>query len=336
MSDTASDESNRWVGIKCKNLKHIGLNAKSNYITDGVLDLVALTGATLESIDGYIRAGALSGMVLAQQVARWCPNLRSFHAHTYWLNAAAVVGLLVACPNLTDLNLGSYSTMNDADLQAIAAAAGGRLQSLSISSQDTITGNGLSVILSTSPKLHTLIVEMVPGLTGSLFYTLAAHCPLLHTLFIDDGSNFSDADIQALASGCRQIRNFALNYSGITRKGLKALLLSCPQLRLLNINESRFMTGGGVGLIPDYARHIEELHVDECRLHIGGLLHIAENCRKLRYLEVNKKVLDRAEESGIDVSRFFRKSVTVEDAGYGLRDEDGEYYSDLDDFGDSL
>lgn len=187
---------------------------------------------------------------LAETCKRACKKFTSLELYFHSRIKKEDIKTLESFPQLrelvTNVNF-KDSEITDSELQFLTKECP-NLKVIHLSLCHKISDEGLKAIGENCPHLQRLNVFQCNKINGSGFQFLAQGCPGLTSLKISGSKNIMDDHLETLTKGCAKLEEFCYDTfsSKITDKGFKALLMNCPDLRVLqmtgNITSEGFQT----------------------------------------------------------------------------------------------
>jgi F-box/leucine-rich repeat protein 2/20 len=215
-------------------------------------------------------------------VAAACQHLESLRLWIRGTNAThdTVMALARSLPLLQELGL--VLKVNDRLLAALAANCP-RLRVFSIEHSE-VTDDGWAAALARWPELERLKIGGFTQLTLASFRAIGASLPRLRAFasYVPFDPAGSDACVQAVAEGCRLLRELDLTgWDGITDAALLAVASRCPLLERLTLSGCTGLTHVGFAAVATECPRLAVLRASDCKLLtdesiVGGLVHCKE------------------------------------------------------------
>eukprot|EP00899_Mesostigma_viride_P008072 jgi/Mesvir1/17266/Mv07675-RA.1 len=270
-----------------------------------------------------------------------CHQLQSLALSGQVTEVTAAV-LAPHCSQLTSLSINTKAP--DASLGAFAGCCP-LLKQLCLGK---VTDAGMLAVATHFPRLQSVNVWGCRGLTDASMTELVTNCPRLRRLVLS-ASAVGDRTVLAAGQHCPDLRILDLSYLPLSAAGnagpwgggnlldprqaseeqvrardagLACVLRNCLSLEVLVLNGCRGWSDGGIAVVGDGCKRLQELHLAYCRgcftprglagmaprlgalerLHAPGcdavtdesVIALAENCPRLSFVEVSGcKVGDR-------------------------------------------
>ncbi|PFH37829.1 leucine rich repeat-containing protein [Besnoitia besnoiti] len=176
-------------------------------------------------------------------IADHCPNLTSLNlGFCSGVNDLSVCSLLSCCPMLRTLVLND-ARISDVALEAIGKCLGENLFELALHRSDRITNEGLKALAKFCPNLALLSLSACPQITDAGVIHIALSCRKLLKLRLD-GTRVTDLAIRAVAQNLHRLRYLHLQrcgsvsgdslrcFSAETHPCLKCIELSDPHRKI--------------------------------------------------------------------------------------------------------
>lgn len=287
----------RVIGQNCKNLKRFDGNYnQENGTLDAWIQLLTMTGATLESVRGEPPYQPFNQHLISV-VAKCCPNLRSYEVKGIYLTPGSLRTLMENCPHLTSLET-TNSRMADEGLQVLAELGTG-LKTLILTSSGEFTDEGMVAMLKTCTQLQILDLYGVFSLSLPTFRAIGQYCPLLEELELSCQEGLTGAGLCAIARGCPRLRLVGIGGTAITNRGLADLLRTCPRLVSLGLDNCPFIDEKGLLSIPKLRPEIADLSIAHADISLKGLRTLAKGLKKLRYIDLEGCCTTSADLKGV-------------------------------------
>nr|CEL66724.1 TPA: F-box/LRR-repeat protein 20, related [Neospora caninum Liverpool] len=173
-------------------------------------------------------------------IAEYCRNLTSLNlGFCSGVNDLSVCCLLQSCPSLRTLVLND-ARISDVALKAIGDCLGENLFELALHRSDKITNEGLRVLARACPNLVLLSLSSCSQVTDAGVVEIAESCRRLLKLRLD-GTRVTDVAIRAVGQSLRRLRYLHLQRcSHVTGESLSFFSAEThPCLKCIELSESR-------------------------------------------------------------------------------------------------
>ncbi|KAK9826084.1 hypothetical protein WJX81_000531 [Elliptochloris bilobata] len=228
-------------------------------VTDALL--LPLRGAELEvlNLNGCQQVtdegvAALAGTALRRLELYW--NLR--------VTDGLLQALARASPRLEVLNLSGCKQVTDAGVAGVARACP-RLTHVDLTRCLAVTPAGYAELARHSPQLRELRAYACAAVNDTVLEVFSVLSEL-RLLDLCGAHLVTDAGIQALARGCRQLSSINLTWCvQVTDAGVCAVAAGCPSLELLSLHGLRGITDAAVSALAAHcAGTLHSLDLSGC------------------------------------------------------------------------
>ncbi|XP_020592639.1 EIN3-binding F-box protein 1-like [Phalaenopsis equestris] len=196
------------------------------------------------------------------------------------------------CPNLTSLTIDSCSGIGNDGLQAVGHGCS-KLFSVSIKDCPLVGDKGVSSLVSyASSSIRKIKLQNV-NISDVSLAVIGHYGKAVTNISLIFLQNVSERGFWVMGNAFNMVNLTSCTISccpGITDRGLEAIAKGCPNLKLLSIKRSSYLSDAGLKSFTGYAKMLERLQLEECNgITLVGVLEGLLNCyAKLKSLALIK------------------------------------------------
>lgn len=199
--------------------------------------------------------------------------------------------VLERCHKLTSLDVCGCSCINSICHSTITNIQSSNntyfnVKYLDLSDCIAVDDLGLRALSLTCKLLETLHIRRCPRITDVGMQHIASHCLGLKYLSISDCHKVRDFSLREIAKYCSSLRYLSLMRCAVTDAGIKVIGKGCSNLRYLNVRGCAGVSDVGVIHIAQNCLKLRSLDVGKCDITNNSLSALGINCPQLKRLSI--------------------------------------------------
>lgn len=262
---------------RCSSLQSLSLETNQRGSLDGVVLAVAAANRNLIELSCINRLVPLNDAAVIGVLLR-CPNLRKLHVESTNLTEAALLCIVHSRTTLLDLALGHFTSTGQGGIGLLTLD----LKRLSLAHTKGVRDEELQMLIAGNLGLEHLDLQGCAGPTAAIGFSSIASCK--HLVFLDlSYTQVDDVSLCAIASGMQNLKNLAIaKCEKITDM---RVLTRFPGVESLVLDHCPFVTDEGLDDLARNCLHLSHLSLAFTNVTDVGLEYLSK-CRALRSLRV--------------------------------------------------
>ncbi|KAL3313779.1 F-box/LRR-repeat protein 20 [Cichlidogyrus casuarinus] len=173
-------------------------------------------------------------------------------------------------------------------VEKIAKCSGGFLRDLRLSGCLKVTDDAIKRFTELCKQIEILDISGCKILTNETCKYLGLNCPDLTTLFLE-GCQIDGRGLKCLGS-CANLTWLNVSWCEINDEGVQAIASGCRNLKRFRAMGCHKITSTSVGFLARYCEHLTLLNLNYCERNINdqAMIYLAIGCSNLRVLCVSR------------------------------------------------
>jgi hypothetical protein len=193
------------------------------------------------------------------------------------------------CPDLYDVRVFSKNDSAGAAAASAVAQMNNQLTHLSVFDWVPIQDASVVDVVRRCTCLKKLEITRASELTNAALTAISQHCLQLEQLSFTVATHLGDVGMLGLKR-CSQLQYLDVPQSAVTDVGLIALITHCRRVTYINVEGCVGITDVSLTALPELSKGLTHLYLHGCKVKIAGVTEVLKGCRKLRFLQVAKRL----------------------------------------------